>query len=58
MILGCIHLILLFDTESQSSSKQIWTVLVETKYPSFHAFFNVVLKESITLSTTFGLGGM
>ena len=39
MILGRNHLILLFDTESQNSSKQIWSVLVGTNYLSFHIFF-------------------
>ena len=36
MILGRHHLILLSDTESQNSSKQIWSVLVGTNYLSFH----------------------
>ena len=38
-ILGRIHLILLFDAVSQSFSKQIWIVLIETKYPSFRNFY-------------------
>ena len=45
MVLGHIHLILLFDTELQSSSMQIWTALVGTKYPSFHTFFNFLFKR-------------
>ena len=45
MILSRIHLVLLFDTKSQSSSKQIWTVLVGTKYPTFRTFFNFDFKR-------------
>ena len=45
MILGHIHLILLFDTELQNSSKQIWTILVETKYPSFIHLPNFVFER-------------
>ena len=45
MILGRNHLILLFDTESQSSSKQIWIMLLGTKYLSFHKFFNFLFKR-------------
>ena len=43
--MGRNHLILLFDTESQSSSKQIWIVLVGTKYLSFVHFFNFVFNR-------------
>ena len=45
MILGRNRLILLFDTESQNSSKQIWIVMVGTKYLSFINFFNFVFKR-------------
>ena len=45
MILGRKHLILLFDTESHNSSKQIWSVLVGTNYLSFHKFLNFVFKR-------------
>ena len=58
MILGRKNLILLFDTESQNSSKQIWSVLVGTNYLSFHKFVNFALKHSSTLSTTFAYGSM
>ena len=45
MILGRNNLILLFDTESQNSSKQILSVLVGTNYLSFHKCFNFVFKR-------------
>ena len=45
MILGRNHLILLCDTDSQNSSKQIWIELVGTNDHSFHTFFNFVFKK-------------
>ena len=53
MILGRIHLIILFHAELQRFSKQIWTELIGTEYPSFRTFFNFVFKRLKRLSTTF-----
>ena len=57
MILGRIHLILLFDTESK---KKIFKADLDCVgcIPLFLHFLILLLGDSSTLSSTFGFGGM
>ena len=58
MILGRTHLILLFDAESQCFQSRFGLYWLKQCIPFSYIFVILFLKDSSTLSTTFGCGGM